>query len=36
MEIQELCMSIIERQKKSLEKIGKSMEDSKDKLSKLL
>lgn len=36
MEIEELCMNIIERQKKSLEKICKSMEDSEEKLKKLL
>ena len=29
-------MTVIERQKKALEKIGKGMEDSKDKLAKLL
>lgn len=29
MEIFELCLAVLERQKKSLEKIGKSMEDNK-------
>jgi len=36
LEIEELCMSLIERQKKSLQKICKSMESSEEKLSKLL
>jgi hypothetical protein len=36
LEIEELCMSIIERQKKSLEKICKSMDDSEDKMKRLL
>jgi hypothetical protein len=29
MEVLELCLAVIDKQKKSLEKIGKSMEDNK-------
>lgn len=36
MEAQELCFSIIDRQKKSLERIGKSTEDSREKLERLI
>jgi hypothetical protein len=36
MEIQELCFAIIDRQKRSVDKIGKSMDDSREKLSKLV
>lgn len=36
MEAQELCLAIVERQKKSLERVGRSTEDSQEKLKRLM
>lgn len=36
MEAQELCLAIVERQKKSLERVGRSTEDSLEKLKRLM
>jgi hypothetical protein len=36
LEVEELCMHLMERQKNSLQKICKSMESSEEKLSRLL
>lgn len=36
METQELCLAIVERQKKSLERVGRSTEDSQEKLNRLV
>jgi len=32
LEVLELCLAVLDKQKKSLEKIGKSMEDNKEKM----
>lgn len=36
MEAQELCFAIVERQKRALDRIGKSMEDCREKLARLV